>query len=798
MPGPQLPSSKSIRADPVALTRDTSKPGPREYAGAVLAAAAAAGLRWALDPWLGSQLPFALFLIAAAFVASWSGLGPALLTVGLGAACSVVFFSSLRAGATVQTEPLSPLVSLAVYVVIGVIIVWVCASARELRRRLVHWHADSLRLEKTTAHLAAIVTSSDDAIISKDLDGVITSWNRSAQRMFGYDAEEAIGKSITMLIPPDHLEEEPGILARIRRGETIDHYETIRRRKDGTLIDISITVSPLRNTAGEIVGASKIARDVTERKKAAQSVAMYAAIVESSEDAIISKNLDGVITSWNRSAERMFGYDAHEAVGRSITMLIPPDHIDEEPTILGRIRRGESLRHYETVRRRKDGTLLDISLTVSPIRDGKGAIVGASKIVRDVTAAKRVEAALKKSEQQARNALVEAENAARSKDEFLALLSHELRTPMSAIVGWARLLRAGLSPEEMSQGIEVIERNARLQAQIIEDLLDMSRIVSGKFRLDVQTVNVGSLVSAAVDAVRLAAEAKDLHLTCVCDPRAGEIRGDPARLQQVFFNLLTNATKFTPRGGIVQVTCQRAGSSVEITVSDTGMGIKPEFLPHVFERFRQQDGQTTRVHQGLGLGLAIVKHLVELHGGSVRAASAGDGKGATFTVLLPVSVAITPYVSSDWSSRRDHPSSERWLDQLDANVDTTALSGITVLVTDDEADARELLRKMLEQRGATVLVCGSAHDTLDRVQRHRPDVLVCDIGMPGIDGYGLISRLRSLSPERGGATPAIALTAFARSEDRTRSLLAGFQMHLSKPVEPEELVASIRSVAMVA
>lgn len=396
-----------------------------------------------------------------------------------------------------------------------------------------------------------------------------------------------------------------------------------------------------------------------------------------------------------------------------------------------------------------------------------------------------------KSERMAR---VEADRAARTKDEFLAVLSHELRTPMSAILGWARMLKSGMSAEETTQGIEVIERNARLQSQIIEDLLDMSRIMSGKFQLKVETVNVRHLVAAAVDSLRLAAEAKGVNIVLESVDTASEVRGDPNRLQQVFFNLLSNATKFTPRNGIVTVACKRVESHVEIVMRDTGIGIKPEFLPHVFERFQQQDAKTTRQYQGLGLGLAIVKHLVELHGGTVHAASRGEGTGAMFTVKLPISVVLTPVSAVNWSEQQKLNRKVTVTTDIRAEGQTE-LQGITVMVTDDEPDAREMLRKLLERQGAKVLVCGSALETLDRLQRHRPNILICDIGMPEVDGYELMTRLRASSRDAGAATPAIALTAFARNEDRTRSLLAGFQVHLTKPVEPEELIASIRSLA---
>ncbi|UQA63940.1 response regulator [Polyangium aurulentum] len=388
-----------------------------------------------------------------------------------------------------------------------------------------------------------------------------------------------------------------------------------------------------------------------------------------------------------------------------------------------------------------------------------------------------------------RAARAEAERASRLKDDFLATVSHELRTPLNAILGYAQLLRHGVMPaHKVSDGLEVIERNARIQTQIIEDILDMSRIVSGKMRLDVQRVELSSVIEAAMDTVRPAADARGIRLIKTLDPLTGPIAGDPSRLQQVVWNLLTNAIKFTPKGGLVQVVLERINSHLEVSVSDNGPGIKPEFLPHVFDKFRQADASTTRKHGGLGLGLAIVRNLVEMHGGSVRVHSEGEGKGATFTVALPVSAVH----ASPESEERVHPRSPSMGMPL---RDRPSLSSVTVLVVDDEPDARELVRRLLEDCGARVTTAGSAQEALDLLDRERVDVLVSDIGMPGEDGYELVRRVRARGPGRQGGVPAAALTAFARSEDRTRALRAGYQTHISKPVEPMELLFAVASLA---
>ncbi len=388
-----------------------------------------------------------------------------------------------------------------------------------------------------------------------------------------------------------------------------------------------------------------------------------------------------------------------------------------------------------------------------------------------------------------RSARATAERMSELKDEFLATLSHELRTPLSAILGWSHILRRGVKSEaDLQKGLETIERNARVQTQLIEDLLDMSRIASGKVRLDIQPLEPMAFVEAAMETLRPAADAKGIRLDKRLDPAAGPISGDPGRLQQVVLNLLSNAIKFTPKGGKVEVVLERVDSHVEIRVADTGVGIKPEFLPHLFERFRQADASTTRMYGGLGLGLSIVKNLVELHGGTVRARSEGEGRGATFAVHLPV--AVVP--GGSHGASRPRPKSP---DLVAPEFRTLDLSGIKVLVVDDEPDARELIKRVLSDCDAEVITAGSAAEALERVRQHRPHVLVSDIGMPGVDGFELLKRVRALGEAGGGKVPAIALTAFARSEDRTRALRAGFLVHVSKPVDASELIATVASVA---
>jgi signal transduction histidine kinase/ActR/RegA family two-component response regulator len=425
--------------------------------------------------------------------------------------------------------------------------------------------------------------------------------------------------------------------------------------------------------------------------------------------------------------------------------------------------------------------LVPHEMPITELRRLADALGAAGRLIRERGAA------LEQQLKELRTAREESEAANRTKDQFLATLSHELRTPLNAVFGWARMMQTGhIPPQGHARALDAIIRNADAQLRLIDDLLDISRIVAGKLRLDVQSVDLKSVVENALDAVRPAAHAKGIQLQPILDPRIGMIVGDPARLQQVVWNLLINAVKFTGRDGRVQAQLHRVNSHVEIVISDTGQGIAPELLPFVFDRFRQGDGSMTRPHPGLGLGLALVKHIVELHGGTVVAQSGGESKGSTFIVRLPVALAQI----SAGRVPRVHPTT--------ATIPTTAgarLDGIRVLVVDDDVDAQELAMAILTAAGGVVRTCASAEEAFVTLQEWRPDVLVSDIEMPGEDGYGLIRRVRALDVERGARTPAIALTAYGRTQDRIQTLSAGYDMHVPKPVDPGELTTIIATVA---
>jgi PAS domain S-box-containing protein len=634
-------------------------------------------------------------------------------------------------------------------------------------------------LVPASAQLQAIVGAIDDAVITTDADARITGWNHGAERMFGHTHAEVTGRGFDLIVPEAHADQYRAAVQQARDGDIIRDLDAFYRSKGGELLHVMVVIAPMRGVDGTIAGFTHIVRDVTQRDYAERAARRLAAIVESSDDAIVSKDPTGIVTSWNRAAETMFGYTASEMIGQSIRRLIPADRQREEDTVLEHIRRGERVNHFETLRRRKDGTLVPISLTVSPIHDNKGRVVGASKIARDVTDQKRAE------NERAR-LYAEVQEAGRLKDEFLATLSHELRTPLNAILGYARMIRLGLvNGDKLTRAVETVERNASSLNQIVEDILDVSRIISGKLRLHVTPVDLAVVVHDAIEAVIPAATAKDVRIEQQLDPDTGRIAGDPERIQQVIWNLMSNAVKFTPRGGLVRVHLVRADTNVHITVADTGIGIPKEFLPYIFERFSQEDAGTTRERGGLGLGLAIARHLVEMHGGTIQAQSGGVGAGTTFTVSIPL------MVTHHDAHVRPHP---HGVASTDEPAQVPNLEGIRVLAVDDDRDALRLVKEVIEAAGALAATAHSAAAAIEMIEAVRPDVLIVDIGMPRVDGFQLIAEVRAREDVFRNI-PAAALTAYARSEDRTKALRSGFQLHLAKPIDPGELLAAVASLA---
>ena len=1011
---------------------------------AVACVAAAAGLRAALASASGATrfLPFFPAVIIATLVAGpVSGLIATLLScVTLG-----VWFHYTPGEASTAGQ----VVSIVLFAVNSLLTVW-------LGHRVRFGRSESTAADEAKFRLAAIVESSDDSIVSEGLDGVIQSWNNAATRLFGYAAADMIGRSVGRLVPPDLIAEQAAAVERVKRGERVEPFETIRLHRFYGPIRVLVTMSPLRAGKGKVVGAVEIARDVSERvraeadlrlakSKAEESAGQLRAVIDAMSEGVVVANPEGVLIEWNRSALTSHGFTTPDemriplADAAHFFRLYDGDRelpLDQWP--MSRVLRGETFTDSEYVVQRLDKPVkLIISYSGRPVVDSLGRLTLAVLTLHDITEERRAQSQLrdtaerlslaldaaeqgdfmwdtatdaavlsekaaaifgvpagvpvsreamrqmidpadrdrtrraadhslaagtdydmeyrvrrpdgsviwvnargryeldndgkprrmfgviadisgrKVAEQQLRDsrewlelavsiaqmgtfqidfnqaivtmndagraiygyaadaplsfnavsvrihpddfsnvseqvdaalrhdgprrfdvehrvvrtdgkvrwlrvrgrslfeesaeratrcvgtfldvteqkeaehereqllaaekaARADAEHAGRMKDEFLATLSHELRTPLNAILGWSQILAGPTTtPEEWTAGLEVIARNARSQSQIIDDLLDMSRIISGKVRLEVAPVDLATVVVTAIDTIRPTAAAKGVALNVAMDHDCGLINGDASRLQQVLWNLLVNAVKFTPAGGEVRLTTRCLPDGVKLEVTDTGEGISPAFLPHVFERFRQSDASTTRRHGGLGLGLAIVKQLSELHGGTVAAFSAGPGQGTTFTVTLPVTSLLpaTPSLGGAPAAQLAAPSA----------ATGGVLSGLRVLVVDDEADARAMVRRILVDRGATVTTAASAAEALRLLPAASPDVIVSDIGMPGEDGYTLIGRVRA----GGYSGPALALTAYARAEDVERATAAGFTSHLAKPVEPLVLVDTV-------
>lgn len=526
--------------------------------------------------------------------------------------------------------------------------------------------------------------------------------------------------------------------------------------------------------------AAELARSEQRRK-------IYEAALSSTPDLVYVFDLNHRFVYANEALLAIWGRSWDEAIGKTCLELGYPDwhaalHQREIEQVIATRASVKGVVPFQGTNGRRMYEYVFV-----PVFNATGEVELIAGTNTDVTEQRRLteeREALLTSERATR---AEVERISRMKDEFLATLSHELRTPLNAILGYATLMRTmELTGADLEEAIATIERNARLQAQLIDDLLDMNRIISGKIRLDMQQVDLVDVLDEAVAAVKPSAEARGITLMRIVQPDVGAVRGDPSRLQQVIWNLLTNAIKFTPQGGHVHLSLERGESEVEIAVSDTGQGIETEFLPHVFDRFRQADSSTTRRHGGLGLGLSIVRQLVELHGGSIEVTSPGVGQGATFVVRLPISSGPEQAADERVATRRPP--------EPELKSSMSQLRGVRVLVVDDEPDATALVKRLLERCGAEVERAGSAAEAMKLLSVHCFDIIVSDIGMPGEDGYQFIRRVRSLqNPHRD--VPAVALTAFARVEDRKKAAQAGFQTHLSKPVEAAELVAVVDRLA---
>jgi PAS domain S-box-containing protein len=648
---------------------------------------------------------------------------------------------------------------------------------------------------------ASLVDAVEDyAVFLLDPEGVIRSWNRGAGRIMGYTEDEVVGQHFSLFYGPEDLEsEKPRHELDTATSEGRVEDEGWRIRKDGQRFWANTVITSLRDETGKVTGFAKVTRDMTARRHAEeelrQSTEIFQLLVSSVRDyAIFMLDPNGNIATWNKGAERIKGYKPEEIIGSHFSRFYSEeDKANRKPERELEIARAEGSVEDEGWRLRKDGTRFWANVVITAVFDRTGELRGFAKVTRDITDRKEAEetrrALLEQREarllaeeerRRAEDSYRASQEANRAKDDFLMTLSHELRTPMTAILGWSRMLPA-MSPDDpmFHEAVMSIASGAQLQARLIDDILDVSRIVSGKLRLSPETIEVARVIMNSAEAVAAPAQAKEITITMSLPPTLGVIFADPTRIQQIIWNLLTNAVKFTPRGGKVDVSARRTASTVQVSVTDSGEGIDTEFLPHIFEPFRQAESPQTRVHGGLGLGLSIVRYIAEAHGGSVSAESEGRGKGSTFTVTLPVR-SVTAGTGPVRNALGD------------TFMHRDRLRGIDVILVDDEPESRKMVSAVLRSAGANLLAFDSAADALKAIDQRRPDILVTDIAMPGMDGYAFTRALR----ERpyGGELKIVALSAFPATGDRG----SGFDAYLAKPIDPFRLVDEIARVALPA
>jgi PAS domain S-box-containing protein len=748
--------------------------------------------RLALDPVLAERQPFSLFFLPVILAAWFGGTAPGVVAFVLGGLVADYAFVTPR-GSLAITAP-EAFVALTIYILVGLMIVFVIEAMRRSERAL----------EESRARFQGVIASASDAIITVDGRQNVILFNRGAETIFGYTATEMIGQPLDRLIPErlraihrGHVDSF-GLTGVSTRAMGVERVLTGVRRT-GEEFPIEAYISKV--TVGDDALLTVIVRDITERKRLESVLRAKEAELETILNRTpfmltrCSRDLRYLFVS--RAYAEMIGRRPEDVAGRPIVEIMGQDGFATIRPHIETVLRGTPVEYESDVPFKGVGPR-SLHVQYTPERDARGDVTGWVASITDVSVRQRAEAerdallgvaerarvAAEVAATAERDAREAAEAANRAKDTFLATVSHELRTPLSPILAWSRMLRQGVLDEDKTSGaVEAIERSAKLQAQLIEDLIDVSRIVTGRMRLEVRPIDLVPVIQAALDVVRPAAEAKGVRLQVVLDSEIGMISGDAERLQQVVWNLLSNAVKFTPKGGSVQVVLERVNSHAEIAVIDSGKGISAEFLPRVFERFEQAEQGSKRAHGGLGLGLAIVRHIIDLHGGTVHAESPGQGKGAAFTVKLPT---IQIQRTAGEATRR-HPSVGN---SPDASP-YPSLKGVRALVVDDDPDSNETVRVLLGSCGADVRVAGSAEQAREILGRWKPDVLVSDIGMPDEDGYGLISSVRALD----GELPAVALTAYATVEDRVRLLTAGYHAHVTKPLDPAELVAVVASVA---
>jgi PAS domain S-box-containing protein len=640
--------------------------------------------------------------------------------------------------------------------------------------------------------LKRLLDASVDGLFAFDRDCRIIAWNHAMQRISGLGSEEVLGRRADEVFPfLQSTGPESCLSVALAGSDSVSESHHYGPSATGVF---ESRYSPLVDEQNTIVGGIAVVSDITARRHAEEAAhsayRQLAFHVESSPLAVIEWDSDFRVSRWSESAERLFGWKAEEVIGKHVNewQFVFADDVDAVALVTNRQREGVEIQGVQRNRNyTRDGSVLFCEWYNSVLRDDRDQLVSVLSLVLDVTAREKAEeerAALLIRERDARR---HAEEADRLKDEFLATLSHELRTPLTSILGWASMIRNGeVEGSSATRAIETIERNARSQARLIDDLLDVSRIITGNLRLDLHPLNLAPIVEAAIDALRPTADVKGIQLRTEFVSGDCLVKGDPNRLRQVIWNLLSNAIKFTQRGGVVIINLKCVGPSVRLAVADTGEGISPEFLTYVFDRFRQAEGSISRKQGGLGLGLAVVRHLVELHGGTIRAESEGVGQGSLFTVDLPLA-----------QERRDPAHAEerrREVERRRSRSGAVRIDGVHVLLVEDDEDSRKLLGTILKRYGARVTSTKSAAEALNVFSADLPDVLISDIGMPDEDGYEFIQKLRALPPEKGGQTPAIALTGYASRKDKERALAAGYQRHIAKPIEQTDMIAAIAAL----
>lgn len=754
------------------------------YSVSILCVGIALVLTFLLQPFLDRSI-FLIFFAAIAVSTWYGGIKPGLLATVLSVITVRYFFIDPQFSFSVENP--DSIIKLGLFTLVTMFISWLNSELRTSKQKL---EISFKHLAASEARFRRLKDANIIGVIISDIKGGILEANDAFLNMVGYTREELLAGRINCrkMTPPEYLEKSDRSILELRNQRVCQPFEKQYIRKDGSRVSVLLGLALLEDNSDQVIG---FVVDVSERKKAEDSLRkqeeQLRLITDSLPVQISYVDAQQRYRFNNKRYEEWFGIPTSQMDGKHLKEILGDSVYEKIYSYVETVLSGKQVT-YENKLLHPDGTEHNTSVTYVPQFNNQGKVEGFVALIRDITEQKQAEQEreqLLKREQAART---EAETANRIKDEFLATLSHELRTPLNAMLGWTQLLRSRKFDEATTaRALETIDRNSRSLAQLIEDVLDVSRIIRGKLRLNMRQVELVPVVEAAIDTVRPAADAKHICIESEFDPAVGVVIGDANRLQQIVWNLLSNAVKFTPKEGIVQVKIQRIKSRVQIQVSDTGAGIAPEFLPYVFERFCQADSSTTRSHGGLGLGLAIVRHLAEMHGGTVFATSPGLEKGATFIVNLPMKAVI---------NEDDTPKSQPFLTNSESvNYQLSILENVRVLVVDDEADTRNLLTTILGQYGAQVTAVASTQEAMTALSQFHPDILISDIGMPGEDGYTLIRKVRSLPINEGGKIPAVALTAYARSEDRTQALLAGFQLHIPKPVNAGELAAVVANLA---